>query len=310
MNVFVAGGSGVLGSSVVRLLVEQGHVVTGLTSRESKRGAIERLGARTAVADALDAGALRRVVAEAEPEAVLSLLTRLPRRGPMTVRDLKPNVVLFSKGTANVVAAAKAAGVGRLIAQSIIFRYGYGDLPGILTEETLPQARAPARFAQSSLDGLRDLEHMVLAVDGIVLRYGLFYGSAAGHMATMETMLRRRVPVIFSPERGALSWIHVDDAASATVAAFERGKPGEVYNVVDDEPVSFADFVREFASVIDAPSPRSIPRALMRPFMRYAALFSATSVRASNAKAKRELGWSARYPTITEGMKELARPAA
>jgi len=125
----------------------------------------------------------------------------------------------------------------------------------------------------------------------------------------METMLRRRVPMLPGGDRGALSWIHIDDAATATVAALERGKPGEIYNVVDDEPASFAAFAREFASVIGAPPPRSAPLWLVRPFMRYAALFATSTLRVENAKAKRELGWTPRYPTIRDGLRGRRDPA-
>src|SRR5439155_11833752 len=128
-----------------------------------------------------------------------------------------------------------------------------------------------------------------LAAGATVLRFGAFYGPGAGHMRTMETMLRRRVPMLPGGDRGALSWIHVNDAASATVAAVERGKPGEVYNVVDDEPVSFAGFAREFAGAIGAPPPRSVPLWRARPCMRYAALFTTSTVRGSNAKSQPHL---------------------
>ena len=142
-----------------------------------------------------------------------------------------------------------------------------------------------------------------------VLRFGAFYGPGAGHMRTMETMLRRHVPMLPGGDRGALSWIHINDAASATVAAVERGKPGEVYNVVDDEPVSFAGFARDLAGAIGAPPPRSVALWLARPFIRYAALFTTSTVRVSNAKAKRELGWTPRYPTVRKGVHAAPRIA-
>jgi nucleoside-diphosphate-sugar epimerase len=308
VRVFVAGASGALGVPVVRLLIERGHAVTGMTSSERKRGYVESAGARAAVADALDAGAVLRAVSDAAPEAVVSLLTRLPARGPMTPRDLRPNAIVQSKGTANVLAAARAAGVQRVVVQSIVFRYGYGDIPGVVTEETPPRDSGPA-FAQFAIDGIRGMEDPVLAAGGIVLRFGAFYGVGAGHMRTMETMLRRRVPMLPGGDRGALPWIHLEDAASATLAAVENGRGGEVYNIVDDEPVSFAAFAREVASVIGAPQPRSVPLWLARAFMRYAALFTTSTLRVSNAKAKRELGWMPRYPTIREGLRAAAGAA-
>lgn len=306
MKVFVAGASGALGLPTVRLLTQHGHTVTGLTSSEAKRVSVEDAGARAVIGDALDAEQMRRAVGEAAPDAVACLLTRLPQRGPMRPHDLKENAIVQTRGTANLAAAVSAAGVGRMVAQSIVFRYGYDGRDELLSEEASTHDSVPVPSIQFAADGLRDMEASAGAAGGIILRYGAFYGAGAGHMKTMKAMLKRRMPLLPGPASGELSWIHLEDAATATVAALERGTPGEIYNVCDDEPVSFADFARELATVTDLPAPRSAPLWLAKVATPYAALFTNVSVRCSNAKAKRELGWSPRFPTIRDGLRHDA----
>lgn len=310
MRVFVAGATGALGVPVVRLLVAAGHDVTGLTRSEAKRASLERLGAKTAVGDVLDAAAIDRVVREAKPEAIVSLLTRLPKRGPTHARHLRPNALVHREGTANIVRAAKAAGVERIVAESVIFRYGYGDLPPMLREDDPPPEPVPEAFARNALDAVKALEESVLGVGGIVLRYGAFYGPGAGHVQFMTKMLRLRLMRLPPDDHGALSWIHLDDAATATIAAFERGRAGEVYNVCDDEPVSFRAFARELARVTEAKPPKSVPMAVAKALMPYAAIVLTGRVTMSNAKAKSELGWMPRYASIKEGLSAMSRSSA
>ena len=309
MRVFVAGATGALGVPVVKLLVAAGHDVTGLTRSEGRRDALEELGATPAIGDVLDPAATERAVQEAKPDAIVSLLTRLPKNGPTSNRHMKPNARVHREGTANIVRAARNAGAERLIAESVIFRYGYGDLPPMLREEDPPPETLPDGLAAEALAGVKALEETVLGARGIVLRYGLFYGAAAGHVRFMTKMLKRRMMRLPGEDRGALSWIHLDDAATATVAALDRGRPGEIYNICDDEPASFHAFTREMADAIGAKSPKSMPVPLVRAVMPYFVAAMSGTVTMSNEKAKRELGWTPRYPTIREGLKEMRRPA-
>ncbi|MGH2728876.1 MAG: NAD-dependent epimerase/dehydratase family protein [Actinomycetota bacterium] len=307
MRVFVAGATGALGVPVVNLLVGAGHDVTGLTRSAAKVPTIERLGARAAVGDALDAAAVERAVGEAKPEAIVSLLTRLPKRGPTSIRHLRPNARVHREGTANIVRAARTAGVDRVVAESVIFRYGYGTLPPMLREDQ-PAAEPPA-FVKGALDAVGALESSVIGAGGVVLRYGVFYGRDTGHQQFMAKMLARGMMLLPGGEVGSLSWIHVDDAATATVAALERGRSGEVYNICDDEPVSFWGFTGKLAKVIGAKPPKAIPIAVAEKVARYPALFMTSTITMSNEKAKRELGWTPRYASVGDGLKEMSRSA-
>jgi nucleoside-diphosphate-sugar epimerase len=302
VRVFVAGATGALGTPVVRLLREAGHDVTGLTRSERKRSMLESIGATCAVADALDQQAVRRAIVDARPEAILSLLTRLPKRGPLFGRDLQANARVHRNGTANVVHAAKEARIQRIVAESVIFRYGWGDIPPMRTEDDPAATSAPSNSTQMALDGVRALEETVLAAGGVVLRFAAFYGPGVGHVEFMTKLLRRRFLPVPDVEGGSLSWIHIEDAASATVAALDRGRPSQVYNIADDEPIGLIDFTRELARAIGAPEPRKIPLAFAKATASYGALLATSTMSVSNAKAKRELGWAPRYPSIREGL--------
>ena len=309
MRVFVAGATGALGVPVVKLLVAGGHEVTGLTRSEGKRPALERLGASSVVGDVLDASSVEVAIGEAKPDAIVSLLTRLPQRGPTSARHLRPNARVHREGTRNIVRAATGAGVDRIVAESVIFRYGYGDLPPMLREEDPAPESLSVPVARNALDAVRALEESVIGADGIVLRYGLFYGASAGHVEFIAKMLRRGMMRLPGGDRGALSWIHLDDAASATVAALERGRAGEIYNICDDEPASFAAFTKEMAAAIGARPPKSIPAGVAKAVMPYFVLAMTGTVTMSNAKAKSELGWKPRYPSVREGLSEMRRSA-
>ncbi len=202
-------------------------------------------------------------MAAAAPDAVVHVLTALPKTGPRRRSHLEATNALRTRGTANLIQAAVAGGARRLMAESNTLGYGHGG------QEVVDEARplmeqAPLRSFQDGLDTIRSLEEQVLQasrsgqIEGIALRYGLFYGPGAG-TDYMLRMLRRRLLPLPGGGGGVASWIHVEDAASATVAALEKGRPGQAYNVVDDEPVSFRDFFTELARMGAAPPPRSIP---------------------------------------------------
>jgi nucleoside-diphosphate-sugar epimerase len=305
MKVFVAGASGAIGRALVPQLLAAGHEVTGMTRREEKAEAIRAAGAEAVVCDVFDAAALESAVRAASPEVVIHELTALPPRlDPKSKEALAPTNRLRSEGTPNLIAAAKAAGARRLIAESVAFFYvPEGDW--VKGEEAPAFGDAPGAFGEAS-KALADLERQVTGTDGlegIVLRYGWLYGPGtyyAGDGSQTEDFHKRRMPIV-GKGTGTFSFVQVEDAASATVAAVERGAPG-MYNVVDDEPAPMSEWVPVFAEAVGAKKPRRLPAWLARLIAGGAAVAMATELRgASNAKAKRELGWQPRYPSWRQG---------
>jgi nucleoside-diphosphate-sugar epimerase len=317
VNVFVAGATGAVGMPIVRQLVMRGHEVVGLTRHEAKRAMLDGLGARAAVGDALDREALTDLIGRYHPEAVVHVLTALPKRGPFRLSELEATNVLRTRGTVNLLAGAVASGARRFVAESIVLVYGANRARSKPFTEDAPIVKSAALSGfQPSLDALRFLEEQVLGmsgegeVEGVVLRYGFFYGPGVGSTEYAMKMLRRRMLPLPGRGKGVGSWVHVEDAASATVAAVERGRPGHVYNVVDDEPVSFREFMTALSRASGGPPPFSVPVWLARLVGGYAASLSAGGeLRASNDKAKAELGWSLRYPTYREGVATMASVA-
>ncbi|MFL5352461.1 NAD-dependent epimerase/dehydratase family protein [Archangium sp.] len=316
MRIFVAGATGAMGVPLVKRLVAAGHQVTGLTRSESKRPLLESLGATVAVADVFEAGRLGTVLREARPEVVVHLLTALPKTGPMRAADLEGTNRLRTEGTKNLVEAASSAGARRLVAESIVLVYGYDNSGSAPLTEEHPLARtAPRPWLQSTVDAGLVLEETVLSaaragrLEGLVLRYGFIYGAGAGSTDGMVDRVKKRRMPLLGDGSGVWSWIHIDDAASATLAAIERGRSGEIYNVVDDEPVTWRDYLTHFAQVLGAPRPFQAPLWLVRLVSPYAALSLSNLLPVSNAKARRELGWRPEYPTYREGLATLASGA-
>jgi nucleoside-diphosphate-sugar epimerase len=268
------------------------------------------LGATPAVADALDAAGIRAAVLEAKPDAIVQLLTALPEHGPMKLSDLRETNLLRREATSHLLAAAIEAGATRYVSESIVLAYGYGDNgEKVFTEDDPVQtSMLHVRPQDDGLAALASLEEQVLGskkIEGIVLRFGLFYGPSAGSTRASMAMLRKRMLALPGGGHGVNSWVHTDDVATAVVAALERGRAGEVYNIVDDEPVMFHDFITEMARAIGAPEPWSVPAALSRVAAPYVTITLTSILRVSNEKAKRELGWTPRYPTYREGMQTL-----
>jgi nucleoside-diphosphate-sugar epimerase len=306
LKVLVAGATGTLGRPLVAALLAGGHEVVGLTRWDSRAAELERAGATPLVADALDGERLRAAVVEARPEAIVDLLTALPRRGPVRTRDLVQTNRLRREATANLLAAANAAGTRRVVAESMIFAYGYGDHGERALAELDPPRGSDRGDAQGAC---LSLESQLLAaskrgeLEGIALRYGAFYGSGVPSSEFMLTMLRRRMMALPGGGNGVIPWIELSDAVEATRLALERGRPGEIYNVADDEPVTVRSFVEETARVFGTPKPRAIPYWLARLTMPYAALIlERTRLRVSNSKATTELGWVRRCPTFRAGL--------
>jgi nucleoside-diphosphate-sugar epimerase len=311
MRVFVAGASGAIGKPLVEQLTAAGHEVTGTTRSEERAETIRARGARAVICDALDAGALRAAVAEAAPEVVIHQLTSLPNRfNPRDKNIYAATNRVRTEGTSNLIAAARAAGARRLVCQSIAFAYQPASKPEVMDEDAPLAFSAPAPFG----DGVRAMDEMERAVlgaeglEGVVLRYGWFYGpgtyyAADGSMAA--DVRRRRLPVV-GKGTGLFSFIHVDDAASATVAAVERGAPG-IYNVVDDDPAPQREWLPVYAEAIGAKKPLRVPVWVARLAVGKIATMAGLQPGASNARAKRELGWEPRWRSWREGFREAPR---
>ena len=309
MRVFLAGATGVIGRRLLPLLVERDHEVTALTRREERADALRRAGATPVVADVFDAEGLRAAVEAARPEAVLHELTDLPPNlDPRKMEEQAAgNDRIRVEGTRNLVAAAVAAGARRVVAQSIAFAYPPGG-EGLKHEDDPLWDEAPWPWSRS-IKALRELEGAVTrteGLEGIVLRYGFFYGPGSayapeGHFA--REVRRRRLPVV-GRGTGVFSFIHVDDAAAATVAALERGAPG-IYNVVDDDPAPMRDWVPAYAEALGAKRPRRVPAWLARLLAgRYTAGMATQLRGASNARAKEAFGWQPRYASWRQGFRE------
>ena len=311
MRVFVAGASGAIGRPLVPKLVAAGHEVTGMTRSEDRAEQVRQAGASAAVVDVFDADALRAAVEDARAEVVVHELTSLPDRMDFRKKDLyEPTNRVRTEGTRNLMAAARAAGAKRFVAQSIAFAYRT-DGPRVKTEDDPLLDDAPGAFA-SGVRALHEMEGIVLGaegIEGLVLRYGFFSGPGTGYAsggALIADIRRRRMPIV-GKGTGTFSFIHVDDAADATVAAVERGAPG-VYNVTDDEPAPMSEWVPVVAEAAGAKRPFRAPVWLAKLVAgKEVATFSLDLRGASNEKAKRELGWKPAHPSWRTGFEESLR---
>jgi nucleoside-diphosphate-sugar epimerase len=304
MKVLVAGATGALGRQLVPRLVTAGHEVTGTTRTPAKAALLEEWGARAAVLDALDPDAVAAAVAAAEPDVIVHELTALdgidfePRKFEALFAQTNR---LRTEGTVHLLAAGRAVGVRRFVAQSFT-GWPFAREGGPVKTEDDPLDPAPPSAMRSTLDAIRTLETTVLDAtwtEGIVLRYGGFYGpgtSLAPDGAMIEQIRRRRFPVI-GDGAGVWSFVHIGDAADATVAAIEHGTRG-VYQVVDDEPARVSDWLPAVASALVAKPPRHLPGFVGRILAGEVAMVMMSEMRgASNARAKAALGWRPAHPT-------------
>lgn len=306
MRVFVAGATGAMGRQLVPRLLEAGHRVIGMTRTEAKAAALWDLGARPIVADALDPDQVAEAVADADPDVIVHQLTAISGLDPRHFdRDFALTNRLRTEGTDHLLSAGRAVGVRRFIAQSYT-SWPYARTGGPVKSEEDPLDPTPPREMVESMAAIRHLEEAVLGAawtQGIVLRYGAFYGpgtSLARDGEQFEMIRKRKFPVV-GDGRGVWSFVHIADAAEATVAAVEHGTRG-IYNVVDDEPAPVAEWLPALAEQLGAPKPRRVPRVVGRLFAGEAGAVMMTEMRgASNAKAKRELGWRPGHPTWREG---------
>jgi 2-alkyl-3-oxoalkanoate reductase len=304
MRVFVAGASGALGSRLVPQLIDAGHEVTGTHHSPANGELLRTLGAKPVALDLGDAGAVRKAVIENEPEAIVHQATALAnvKFGRNMDKVTAETSELRTKGTDALLAAAREAGVHRFVAQSVAAFSRYAREGGpVKTEDDPLDPRPPKNFDRSAA-AMTYLEQAVTDFGGIALRYGAFYGAA--NDGTIEPVLKRQFPVV-GDGGGIWSWIHLDDAAAAAVLALEHDGPA-IYNIVDDEPAPVREWLPVLAKSLGAKPPRHFPTWLARLLAGDAVTVMSTEARgASNAKAKRELGWTPRHPSWRQGFPEV-----
>ena len=307
MRVFVAGATGAIGKQLLPRLLAAGHEVHGMTRSESKKAMLEGLGAVPVVADALDPDQVAAAVGRARPDVIVHQLTAI---GGVDMRHFDRDFALTNRlrtdGTDHLLLAGQAVGVRRFVAQGVSSYGMYMRTGGPVKSEEDPLDPTPAREMRETLAAIRHLEEAVLSAqwtEGIVLRYGAFYGpgtSMAPGGEQFELVRQRKFPLV-GDGGGVWSFIHVADAADATVAAIEHGRVG-VYNVVDDDPALVADWLPAVAAELGVKQPMHVPRFVGRLFAGEAGVVMMTDIRgASNAKAKRELAWSPAHPSWRQG---------
>jgi 2-alkyl-3-oxoalkanoate reductase len=310
MHILLAGAAGAVGGTLIPTLREHGHTVAGTTRSEARFDALRALGAEPVLMDGLDADSVRAAVAATEPDAILHEMTALTDidfrhfdRGFAVTNRLR------TEGTEHLLAAAAEHGVTRVIAQSYA-GWPYARTGGPVKTESDAFDPDPPSNARESLAAIRRLEELVTDAHGVILRYGGLYGPGTGLAADgdqLRDVRKRKFPIV-GDGGGIWSFAHIEDVATATVAALERATPGEIYNVCDDEPAAVREWLPVLASTIGAPPPRHVPVWLGRLLAGPQLVSMMTEVRgASNAKAKAELGWTPEWPTWREGFAALTR---
>jgi nucleoside-diphosphate-sugar epimerase len=297
MRVVVVGASGAIGSRLIPQLAEHGHQVTGTSRSAAKAGQLRSLGAEPAVLDVLDAGAVRALIATARPDAIVYQATALA--GQAFSRNMDRGFAatneLRTKGTDILLAAAAEAGVRRFIAQSFApFRYAH--LGGPVKDESDPLLPDPPPSARLMFGAMEHVDQAVTAAGGIALRYGGFYGD----VDAMVTAVRKRQFPLIGDGSGVMSFIHLEDAAAATVLALDAAGPA-IFNITDDEPAPMRDWLPVLAGALGVKPPYHVPGWVGRLFMGKALTMMTEARGASNAKATKELGWSLRYPSWRAG---------
>jgi nucleoside-diphosphate-sugar epimerase len=299
MRVFVAGASGAIGTRLVPQLIERGHEVIGTSRKPANAERVRALGAQAIVLDLLDPRAVPTAVLEAEPDAIVHQATALAdvRFSRKLDRTFAPTNRLRTEGTDALLAAAREAGVRRFVAQSFA-SMRYARVGGMVKTEEDPLDPTPVPATRETNAAMRYLDEAVTDAGGVALRYGGFYGAPNDGM--IEPVRKRQFPIV-GDGGGVSSFIHLDDAAAATVLALENGAAG-IYNIVDDEPAPVREWLPVLAKALGAKPPRRVPRWVGRLFAGEAGVMMGTESRgASNAKAKRELGWTLRHPSWREG---------
>jgi 2-alkyl-3-oxoalkanoate reductase len=299
VRVFVAGAGGAIGTRLVPQLVDRGHEVIGSSRSPDRAERLRALGAEPIVLDLLDPGAVRKAVVDSKPDAIIHQATALADLSDFKHfdRSFAQTNRLRAQGTDLLLAAAREAGVPSFIAQSYAnHRYARQGGPVKTEQDPLDPTSVPAMRQTEA--AMLHLDRAVTDAGGVALRYGNFYG--APDDALVEAVRTRKFPIV-GDGGGVWSFIHLDDAAAATVLALERGAAG-IYNVVDDEPAPTNQWLPELARIVGAKPPQRFPRLLARLVAGQAPVVMGTESRgASNAKAKRELGWTLRHPSWRQG---------
>jgi nucleoside-diphosphate-sugar epimerase len=301
----------VLGRHMAWEITAAGHQVIALGRGADRSGELGEMGAEYVSADLLDREGLLGALRGRKADAVVHAATAL-RKAPMRHKDMFGTDVLRTRGMANLVEAARELGATRLVSESMHVGYGYEDFGDkVITEANTPFAprgRTPA--IERHLVGFREKERLTFhseGLEGIALRFGALYGpgfGAGGTDAIVQLLRKRRLPV--ANGGGVLNWTDLRDAGRAALAALELGKPGEAYNIVDDEPVSLSDHIRCAAEAFGAPRPMTVPLGLLRVAAPYGHVMMKMSMHVSNAKARRDLSWSPSAPSSLEGLRALA----
>ena len=305
MRVFIAGAGGAIGARLVPELVERGHEVIGSSRTPAKADRLRALGAEPVVLDLLDANAVRRAVAAAKPDAIVHQATALAGMSDFKHfdRSFAATNRLRTTGTDALLAVARESGVSRFVAQSYA-GWPYAREGGAVKSEDDPLDPTPVAAMRETLAAIRHLEQGVTDAGGVALRYGGFYGSADD--AQLEPVRTRRFPIV-GDGAGVWSFVHLDDAATATVLALEQDATG-IYNVVDDDPAPVREWLPVLAEAIGAKPPRRVPRWLARLAAGEVGVVLMTEARgASNRKAKQELGWRLRHPSWRKGFADAYR---
>jgi len=312
MRIFVAGASGAVGRRLIPMLVSAGHSVTGLTRTAAKAEAIKRMGAQPVVADGLDAEAIRVAIGSTRPEIIIHQMTDLSAATDLRHfdREFANSNALRTRGTEHLLAASREAGVRRFIAQSYC-GWPFARTGGPVKTETDELDPDPPQEFRRTLQAIQYLERTVAGSskpEGIVLRYGSFYGPGTGMFAPVmvEQLRHRRVPLI-GDGGGWWSFLHVDDAASAAVKAIDHGKAGGIYNIVDDDPAEVRQWLPALAHALGAKPPFHLPAWIARLLAGEHLVMMMTQGRAgSNARARRELDWEPAHPSWRQGFAEIA----
>ncbi|KAB1915207.1 NAD(P)-dependent oxidoreductase [Micromonospora sp. AMSO31t] len=305
MRVLLAGASGAVGRPLTRQLIAAGHQVVGISRSPGNAERLRNAGAEAVVADVMDRENLLAAVRDVRADAVVHELTAL---GTTKMGEaLQGTNALRTTGTANLLAAARAVGAHRFVTQSIVLGYGYRDHgPRVISEDD-PFGEPVGGKLGEAVAAIRATEEQAFAADGIegvALRYGFFYGQDRMTNMIVNLVRKRRLPV--PSGGGCANFIYLEDAAAATVAALEKGRAGQAYNIVDDEPVRWGDYLDTLAAAFGARRPWRVPSWMLRPIP-YAHAMMTTSMRVSNGKAKRELDWAPAVPTYREGIPLIAR---
>jgi nucleoside-diphosphate-sugar epimerase len=316
MKVFIAGATGAVGRPLVRALIEAGHSVIGLTRTPAKAEFIRKMGAEPAIADGLDAAAIAAMLGSIRPDAVIHEMTDLT--GARDLRHFDRTFAgsnqLRTRGTDILLTSAREAGVKRFVAQSYC-GWPYARVGGAIKAEADALDPDPPAQLRASLEAIQHVEKTVtgsVRPEGIVLRYGTFYGPDTGMLdpGVLAEIRNRRTPLI-GDGAGWWSFIHVEDAAAATVKALEHGKPGSIYNIVDDDPAQVREWLPALADIVGARRPFHVPAWIARIIAGEHLVSMMTQVRAgSNRKAKQDLDWKPAHPSWREGFSEINRQFA